>query len=85
MTKSYTVAPATIRKVWAQLTKTPTATVAELMRTTGLCRQTVQRSIDRLVELQYVERTPGGVHARRIVVAFAVMSPPHWDQPARAT
>lgn len=68
------VAADTARRVWAQISRTPTASVSELAAACGLGRATAQQAIDHLVDLGYVERQPRGGRARRVLVPFCVLA-----------
>jgi SOS-response transcriptional repressor LexA len=72
------VGPGQIRRVWAQVTRTPQASVREMVDAMGL-RSTsgVGISLRILREAGYIDYKPGRSRARRVVVPFYEMEVRH--------
>jgi DNA-binding MarR family transcriptional regulator len=58
------------RRVWAAITRDPSASIRELSRTTDLHVLEVQRAIDTLEAAGYITRVPHKSRARVVVVPF---------------
>jgi predicted transcriptional regulator len=62
--------PATVRKVWAAVTRTPNASMRELACRLDLCPDTVCVAIQTLHVIGYITYEPGTVGARRVLIPF---------------
>jgi len=58
----------TTRRVWADLTSNPGASIREICDHTGIHREGVQMAIYQLETAGYIDRDPGVARGRRVVV-----------------
>ena len=73
--KSNTVSAAVTRRVWAEVTKDPQATVRELAERTGVpSSSNVYLALVRLRDAGYIDFAPNTNRTRRIIVPFAIIN-----------
>ncbi len=68
------IAVATVRRVWAALTRSPQAHVGALAKQIGLSPATVRCALKALKVAGYVDWEPGVHGARTIIVPFACIA-----------
>lgn len=65
--------PRMIRRVWAEVSRTPQASYQDLAVRLGIPKSTVHYALLRLRDAGYIEWEPGLRRARRVVVPFIAL------------